>query len=455
MNRLSIKARVTLWYASLMIGVVGLVLAVIFYISSTILTSSIESRLFEIVEDSLQEIDYENGSFEVDDESWLIEEGVYLSFYTTEGIFISGNMPPSFTYDVIFSAGEIQTITSEGSDWAVYDRMIYVEGYGNAWIRGISSFSEAESTMQTMLYVSLIILPFMVLIAVIGGYLITRRAFIPVKRITESAEAITDGNELSKRINLGKGRDEIYTLANTFDRMFDRLESSFETEKQFTSDASHELRTPIAVIISQCEYALESAESEQELLGALKVILGQSQKMSRLISQLLFLSRTDQEVQPMKYEEVNLSELAEVIIEEQKMLADQKNITIRSEIEPNLILDADETMMMSLLINLISNAVKYGKQDGYVSVQLKQDKDKIIGIIEDNGIGISESDQNKIWTRFYQVDTARTSEKEGGVGLGLAMVNWIVQSHNGTITLKSALSKGSTFAFSLPKNLSK
>lgn len=455
MNRLSIKARVTLWYASLMIGVVGLVLAVIFYVSSTILTSSIESRLFEIVEDSLQEIDYENGSFEVDDESWLIEEGVYLSFYTTEGIFISGNMPPAFTYDVIFSAGEIQTITSEGSDWAVYDRMIYVEGYGNAWIRGISSFSEAESTMQTMLYVSLIILPFMVLIAVIGGYLITRRAFIPVKRITESAEAITDGNELSKRINLGKGRDEIYTLANTFDRMFDRLESSFETEKQFTSDASHELRTPIAVIISQCEYALESAESEQELLGALKVILGQSQKMSRLISQLLFLSRTDQEVQPMKYEEVNLSELAEVIIEEQKMLADQKNITIRSEIEPNLILDADETMMMSLLINLISNAVKYGKQDGYVSVQLKQDKDKIIGIIEDNGIGISESDQNKIWTRFYQVDTARTSEKEGGVGLGLAMVNWIVQSHNGTITLKSALSKGSTFAFSLPKNLSK
>lgn len=455
MNRLSIKARVTLWYASLMIGVVGLVLAVIFYVSSTILTSSIESRLFEIVEDSLQEIDYENGSFEVDDESWLIEEGVYLSFYTTEGIFISGNIPPAFTYDVIFSAGEIQTITSEGSDWAVYDRMIYVEGYGNAWIRGISSFSEAESTMQTMLYVSLIILPFMVLIAVIGGYLITRRAFIPVKRITESAEAITDGNELSKRINLGKGRDEIYTLANTFDRMFDRLESSFETEKQFTSDASHELRTPIAVIISQCEYALESAESEQELLGALKVILGQSQKMSRLISQLLFLSRTDQEVQPMKYEEVNLSELAEVIIEEQKMLADQKNITIRSEIEPNLILDADETMMMSLLINLISNAIKYGKQDGYVSVQLKQDKDKIIGIIEDNGIGISESDQNKIWTRFYQVDTARTSEKEGGVGLGLAMVNWIVQSHNGTITLKSALSKGSTFAFSLPKNLSK
>lgn len=455
MNRLSIKARVTLWYASLMIGVVGLVLAVIFYVSSTILTSSIESRLFEIVEDSLQEIGYENGSFEVDDESWLIEEGVYLSFYTTEGIFISGNMPPAFTYNVIFSAGEIQTITSEGSDWAVYDRMIYVEGYGNAWIRGISSFSEAESTMQTMLYVSLIILPFMVLIAVIGGYLITRRAFIPVKRITESAEAITDGNELSKRINLGKGRDEIYTLANTFDRMFDRLESSFETEKQFTSDASHELRTPIAVIISQCEYALESAESEQELLGALKVILGQSQKMSRLISQLLFLSRTDQEVQPMKYEEVNLSELAEVIIEEQKMLADQKNITIRSEIEPNLILDADETMMMSLLINLISNAIKYGKQDGYVSVQLKQDKDKIIGIIEDNGIGISESDQNKIWTRFYQVDTARTSEKEGGVGLGLAMVNWIVQSHNGTITLKSALSKGSTFAFSLPKNLSK
>ncbi len=451
MTKLSIKAKVTLWYALLMISVIGLVLAVIFYVGNTVLTSSIESRLFEVVEDSLQEIGYDEGDFEVEEENWMIEEGVYLSFYTTDGHFIDGNTAPNFTYNVAFSAGEIQTVSIAGRGWAEYDRLIYIDGYGNAWIRGIASFSEAESTIQTMVNVSLIILPFMVIIAIVGGYFITRKAFSPVRKITDSAESITDGNELSRRINLGKGKDEIYTLASTFDRMFDRLESSFETEKQFTSDVSHELRTPIAVIISQCEYALESAESEQELLGALKVIMGQSQKMSRLIAQLLFLSRSDRKTQPLTIEEVNMSALTEVVIEEQKILADKKNITIHQEIEPDLILQADETMIMSMLINLIANAIKYGKQDGYVFVQLRETGNQIEGVIRDNGIGISESDQSKIWTRFYQVDTARTSEKEGGIGLGLAMVKWIIESHKGTISLESALSKGSTFTFVLPK----
>ncbi|PRY74541.1 sensor histidine kinase [Alkalibacterium olivapovliticus] len=451
MTKLSIKAKVTLWYALLMISVIGLVLAVIFYVGNTVLTSSIESRLFEVVEESLQEIGYDEGDFEVEEENWMIEEGVYLSFYTTDGHFIDGNTAPNFTYNVAFSAGEIQTVSIAGSGWAVYDRLIYIDGYGNAWIRGIASFSEAESTIQTMVNVSLIILPFMVIIAIVGGYFITRKAFSPVRKIMDSAESITDGNELSRRINLGKGKDEIYTLANTFDRMFDRLENSFETEKQFTSDVSHELRTPIAVIISQCEYALESAESEQELLGALKVIMGQSQKMSRLIAQLLFLSRSDRKTQPLTIEEVNMSALTEVVIEEQKILADKNNITIHQEIEPDLILQADETMIMSMLINLITNAIKYGKQDGYVFVQLRETGNQIEGVIRDNGIGISESDQSKIWTRFYQVDTARTSEKEGGIGLGLAMVKWIIESHKGTISLESALAKGSTFTFSLPK----
>lgn len=144
MTKLSIKAKVTLWYALLMISVIGLVLAVIFYVGNTVLTSSIESRLFEVVEDSLQEIGYDEGDFEVEEENWMIEEGVYLSFYTTDGHFIDGNTAPNFTYNVAFSAGEIQTVSIAGRGWAVYDRLIYIDGYGNAWIRGIASFSEAS-----------------------------------------------------------------------------------------------------------------------------------------------------------------------------------------------------------------------------------------------------------------------------------------------------------------------
>lgn len=450
MNKLSIKLRVTLWYTIFMIIIVALVLTFILSISDSLLQSSVQSRLTELVNSSFKEIEFDDGELEIDDDLEYFDDGVYLSIYDSNGRLLYGRTPNNFTVDIPFITGDMQTAGSGETRWYIYDRNISVEGYGDVWVRGIASLTAVESTTQTMIYLALIALPFIVIIAAIGGYLITKRAFRPVMQISSAAEKIGGGHDLTQRINLGAGKDEIYTLAITFDSMFDRLQRSFEAEKQFTSDASHELRTPTSVIISQCEYAIENVTTLDEAKESLSIVLGQSQKMSRLISQLLLLARTDKGNQKLDLEIVNISELADIIVEEQRIIAKEKNIEIQTQIEPDIILRADQTMIMRLLINLISNAITYGKNDGLISVSLAKEKESVVGTIGDNGIGIAKEHINKIWDRFFQVNSARTANKDGSIGLGLSMVKWIVEAHGGTILVKSVLEEGSTFIFTIP-----
>ena len=318
------------------------------------------------------------------------------------------------------------------------------------WIRGVIPSSLAEKAIETIISISLIILPFFLLFAGISGYIITKNGFKPIEKIRLTAENINAGNDLSRRINLGQQRkDEIHTLANTFDTMFNRLQTSFENEVQFTSDVSHELRTPISVIISQSEYGLNHTESKEKMENSLKSVLKESIKMSQMISQLLMLSKMDKGHQKLNIEKVNLSELLDIIIDTQQIAADNKNIKINSVISPDIVIPADEILIMRLFINLITNAVNYGKENGYINIELFKFKDKIISKISDNGIGIAQENINKIWTRFYQVDSSRSSDSSG---LGLSMVKWIVEAHKGSISVKSELNKGTSFTVELPLN---
>lgn len=305
-----------------------------------------------------------------------------------------------------------------------------------------------------MLYVLLAFLPIVVLIAVYGGYHITKRAFRPIHQIIEAVEQINHASDLTKRIQLGEGTDEIYRLGKTFDSMFERLEGAFQREKQFTDDVSHELRTPITVILSQCEYAMEQ-ENPEETNKSLEGIYKYTKKMHRMMEQLLLMSRSNQGTKSLRMETIDLSELVEAIVEESKERAQEKNITLESEVEPNLMMNGNETLFMRLMVNLVNNAIKYGHRNGWIRVRLYQKNHTIIGMVEDNGIGIETKEQEKIWKRFYQVNPARTSNEEGSMGLGLSMVLWIIEAHHGTIRVESELGKGSRFIFELPMTLRK
>ena len=279
------------------------------------------------------------------------------------------------------------------------------------------------------------------------GYVIADRSLAPVRQIIGTAARINAGDDLKQRIGLEEGGDEIHQMAHAFDAMFNRLELVFEEERQFTSDASHELRTPLSVILAQCQMALEEDLTPEEYRDAIRLIGRQGNRMSRLIEDMLQISRLEQ--RPERFEKCpfDLSHMISELCEDMELIR-EKEITLSYEIEPDIRLNGNEDLLRRMAANLISNAYHYGKTDGHIDVRLQRcDADHVLLKVEDDGIGISEEDQDNIFRRFYQADASRSG---GNSGLGLYMVRQIAQLHGGTVRVKSEAGKGSTFLVDLP-----
>ena len=446
-NNSSIKLKIGLWYMGIMILLVFSSLAIVFYISENIIHSSVRTYLKDVVIHRIDYLTIKNGEIIIDSNFDTMIQNVEIAIYDKDFKFLYGNSPNGFEMDNRKSKDDkIMIIRSNNQKWYVYNKTIELGDYGKVWIRGVMPNIGQSSAIETVIQISFVILPFFLILSAIGGYIITKNAFTPIEKIRRIAEKINEGNDLSQRINLGKGDDELHTLANTFDVMFDRLQTSFENEVQFTSDVSHELRTPITVILTQAEYGKGYINSVEEAQKSFGIIEKEGQKMSKLVSQLLTLARMERGRQKLNLENINLSELIEMTVETQTLSAKSKNIKIITKIMPEIYANIDEMMIMRVFTNLISNAISYGKQNGTVIIELFLKEDKIISKISDDGIGISEDKLDKIWLRFYQVDPSKNGDNSG---LGLSMVKKIVELHKGEIFVESELGKGTTFTIIL------
>lgn len=443
----SITLRVTLLYTLFMVLLTGLALGFLFYAGAQSARQNRLDRMQSMVEDSRREIEYKDGELEIDHDLEAFDDGVYLSVYDTAGVPLYGFVPRDFDNSAVFADGVLRTVESGGRSWYLYDQQIQVEDYGPLWVRSVAAADAADSTISQLSRLALLVLPVFVVLAAVCGYFVTRRAFVPVRQITQTAREIGAGGDLSRRIGLTGRRDEIYTLAGEFDAMFARLQSAFEREKQFTDDASHELRTPTAVILSQSEYALAHTPVQVEAREALESIHTQAAGMAALLSQLLLLARADGGRQVLQRETVDLSELAQMVAETEAEQAAARSITVEPQLEPGVTVQGDETLLMRLLINLTENAIRYGRPGGHVRLTLRRQQGCAVGTVEDDGIGIAPEHLDKIWQRFWQADPARSG---GGAGLGLAMVQWIARAHGGTVTVQSTPGTGSVFTFTIP-----
>ena len=446
-NNSSIKLKIGLWYMGIMILLVFSSLAIVFYISENIIHSSVRTYLKDVVIHRLDYLTIKNGEIIIDSNFDTMIQNVEIAIYDKDFKFLYGNSPNGFEMDNRKSKDDkIMIIRSNNQKWYVYNKTIELGSYGKVWIRGVMPNIGQSSAIETVIQISFVILPFFLILSAIGGYIITKNAFTPIEKIRRIAEKINEGNDLSQRINLGKGDDELHTLANTFDVMFDRLQTSFENEIQFTSDVSHELRTPITVILTQAEYGKDSISSVEDAQKSFGIIEKEGQKISKLVSQLVTLARMERGRQKLNIENINLSELLEMIIETQTLSAKTKNIKFVTKIMPEIYANIDEMMIMRVFTNLISNAISYGKQNGTVTVELFLQKNRIVSKISDDGIGISEDKLDKIWLRFYQVDPSKNGDNSG---LGLSMVKKIIELHKGEIFVESELGKGTTFTIIL------
>ena len=439
-------------YSFFMVLVTCLCLAVLFSLSGNEILTSAQMHLRERVQESADEIELEDGEFEIDSDFYSLDNNVYLALYDTGGNFLYGKIPPGLEQAPQFEDGKIQTVKSGTEQWYVYDVQYEMENGQEFYIRGVVSVTETQKEFLIAVRFAVILLPLTVILTALMGYRLIRRTLLPVRQMTETVQEIQKDGDLSRRIGVSQatGKDEFYQLAGTFDGMLESLEQAFLRERQFTSDVSHELRTPVSVILAQCEASLNRTDLSEEQRKEILLIRKKAGEMSQMISQLLLLSRADQGRQQLNKEEINISELTEIIVEEQKMLAQRRKIEVHTEIEPDITGYLDESFYIRMLDNLISNAVSYGKEGGNIKVTLHQIPSGVRGTVEDDGIGISRDDQVHIWERFYRVDASRTGKEDGShSGLGLSMVKWIAQAHGGNVRVESEIGKGSCFTFEL------
>lgn len=435
--RLSLKKKIIIWYTIWMSILAVLFIAVAFASSGYVSDNQARSIVVGSVMDAVEEF-YDEGWFEP------YEDGIFISLLDNENNVLFGQLPREVSA-ISGTDGKVSVVSHLNVDWYVYD---YVLSNGMR-IRGAYSLNGISQIFSFFFTLSLIVFPLLVLLAAVGGYFITRKAFAPLDKMSRTAAEISTSADLSKRVDVRDASHEIRLLASSFDNMLDRLEDAFRKERQFTDDASHELRTPVALIRSEAEYMLMLCR-DKALCGEIEEIINQCDRMTGMLNQLLTLARSDSGRYEAEFEYLNLSQLCDVLCSSMEGSADEKRLTLTKHITDNLFIEADESLVMRALSNLISNALKYTDKGGCVDVSLEDGGSDVILRVRDTGTGISARDLPHIFDRFYQADPSRSG---GGSGLGLSIVSWICSVHRTTCTVKSTEGKGSVFSVKFHKVL--
>lgn len=305
-----------------------------------------------------------------------------------------------------------------------------------------------EDTLGLVSRLVLVSVPLVLGVAAAGGYWLSGRALDPIDRITRLAGNIGE-RDLRRRITLDLPDDELGRLAATFNAMLDRIEEAFTRQRQFTADAAHELRTPLALLQSRIELALSRPETPDDERARLEWLAADADRLTRLASGLLSLARSDVQGIEIEAEPVDLRELLELVAEQYRLLAASRNIAVNVEAEAEITVMADNDRLIQVLVNLLDNALRHTPDNGRITLGCRQEGGMIHIRVADEGPGIEPKHIPRLFDRFYRVDSARDRD-HGGAGLGLSISQSIIEAHGGTITIESTSGRGTIVDISLP-----
>jgi heavy metal sensor kinase len=294
----------------------------------------------------------------------------------------------------------------------------------------------------------LLLTPGVLVLAAIGGHFMSRKALAPVAAIATEARRINDRN-LDVRLPIAETRDEISHLSETLNQMLARVESGVRSIRDFTANAAHELRTPLALIRTEVEVALSKPRAAEEYREACEQVQMETVRMTGLIDSLLILARADAGMEVLRFELVNANQLAFEVGEKWKtaMRLAFLDFSVGTPAEP-VFVQADMNALQRLLTILLDNAVRYSQPGGSVSLRVAREGGLVLFTVHDAGIGIAPEHQPRIFDRFYRVDRTRGTTSRGS-GLGLALAKWIAEKHGTTVSVESVVGKGSSFTFAL------
>jgi heavy metal sensor kinase len=311
-----------------------------------------------------------------------------------------------------------------------------------------TSLEGVEAALQRAGWILLILTPSVFLLALVGNWLVIGRALHRVDDLTQTALQIQSTN-LQRRIEHNGADDEIGRLAQAFDQMIARLDRSFQQVRQFSADASHELKTPLTAIRGEAEVALMGELQAEDSRRSLRSILESAERMSEVVDSLLLLARADAGQALIRREPVDLGSLTLQVVEDLEPLAGRQGVSLVVGDIDDVTVAGDPLWLQQAVCNLVSNGIKYTPAGGSVTVELKQEEGQAALVVRDTGIGIAEEHLPQIFDRFYRIDHGR-ARTAGGAGLGLSITRWVVEAHGGQIRVESTPGQGSVFRILLP-----
>jgi len=464
MNTRSLRFRITAWYAGLLAGTlivfgVSVYLGLERYLDWT-LQGTLVAECRTIATQLLSQLPAK-------DKEWLATEineayapevnglfirvvhqdkgVVYLSGAPKDGTFDPGRIPFPSRKEMEGS----RKLQFESGNRLLINSMTVTTPDGNRFIvESGAPYHQIEVVLHGLLLTLAIYMPFVVSLAVAGGYWLMRRSLQPVDEITKRAEGITSTN-LSERLPVIRTGDELERLSISLNRMIERLDDAFEHINRFSADASHELRTPLTILQLELEGIAQNHRRDANLGDQIGSALEETHRMSRIVESLLTISRLDAGEVKMDKSHLDLGELAASTAGEMKLLAEEKAIGLRIEAETGVHVVGDRVRLQQVIVNLIDNAIKYTPAGGMIEVRVGREAESAVLEVSDNGLGIPAHALPHVFERFYRADKAR-SRASGGAGLGLSIVKAICAAHNGEIKVSSQEGRGSSFRVELP-----
>jgi heavy metal sensor kinase len=460
MKKLSIGLRLTLWYLAIFALAQAIFGAGMWFILRTHMYDLVDDNLEAQVDDlrhflqaQKKDISREKLKEEVSEEYDLERPGNYVQIYLGKGEWMYQSAflrehplappePPSLRRAYLenhrFEKRHFRFITQK----LVVNGVVCVAQTGVV----INDLLETLALFRSYL---LMFAPLVLLVAAAGGYWLSQRALAPVDMIVETTRAIS-GTNLNRRLPKLETGDELQRLSDTLNEMLNRLEQAFQRVSQFTADASHELRTPVALIRTEAELGLRKSRGELEYREALQHILLETERTTALIEEMLSLARADSGRETLNMRPVDLRLTLRSLISDWRQVASIRNLQFEGDIaDSESFVLGDETALRRVINIILDNAFKYTPSPGAIQLSLSQLENHAVVTVRDSGAGIAAEEQSKIFERFYRVDKARSRDL-GGAGLGLAIAQWIVQQHKGIIEVDSSPGQGSVFRVKLP-----
>lgn len=441
MRHLSIKVKTIVYFVGFFTLLTILNQAILWSLSSQIVFNQSEDEIKEVVSDVSEHLTMTtNGPVYIDEEDqepfiYYIED-VSFVFYQNNTLTY-GALPDDELNQLNVNIGNTQTIETTSNNYMIFDTYINE----NTTMRAIKNISGVDNSVRSILIIAAILSPLIIALTGIGGYLILKRSFKPIEDVIETTHHIKNNQDYHLRIPLRASKDELYHMTLGINEMLQATEDVLNREKQFTSNVSHELRTPLSVLRAQLEYLNEKL-TQTAYQEDMQPILKQMQYLEDMVKTILMLTKLNEQ-KVFQVETIEVYPLLEDLIETLQEDYKEKKIQVNIEGKKDITFQGDTMLILSLLTNVISNAIKYNKENGQVNVSLNQINQKLHIVIKDTGYGISEEDLKHIEEPFYRSDAVRT-QHELSLGVGMTIVSNIIKYYQGQLNITSELNVGTT-----------